>query len=290
LLEKDDVTSRITAIRLIEERRITTAFAQLKKGLEDSDADVRKAALDAFGQVASIDELPMLLGFLGQVKNQEDLEALQKVLKSACTRMPKDDAATETVKIFSASPRPTQLFLLELLAEIGGQKALETVESYAWGNDIPLKDKATEVLGQWRWQDDVDLVADACLKLAKEASDDRYKIRGLRAYIRLARQFNMPEEKRLAMTKQMFDLATRDDDKILVFDVYSRYPSANMLAAALSHIDAPAFREKACEAAVIIGEKTTGKSEPVAAAMKTVLEKSTNADMKARAQRVLDRQ
>jgi HEAT repeat protein len=290
LLEKDDVTSRITAIRLIEERRITTAFAQLKKGLEDSDANVRKAALDAFGQVASIDELPMLLGFLGQVKNLEDLEALQRVLKSACTRMPKDNAAAETVKIFSASPRPIQLFLLELLAEIGGRKALETVESYAWGNDVPLKDKASEVLGQWRWQDDVDLVANACLKLAKEASDDRYKIRGLRAYIRLARQFNMPEEKRLAMTKQMFELATRDADKILVFEVYSRYPSANMLTAALSHIDAPAFREKACEAAVLIGERTTDKSEPVAAAMKVVLEKGTDTDMKARAQRVLDRQ
>ncbi|MCL2117760.1 MAG: HEAT repeat domain-containing protein [Planctomycetaceae bacterium] len=290
LLEKGNAAAKVIAIKLIEERRIITAFAQLQKGLEDSDANVRKATLDAFGQVAGIDELPLLLGFLSQVKNEEELKALQQVLKSACTRMPQDAAASEVAKMIPTATRPIQIFLLELLMEIAGPKAVATVETYAWGNDVSLKDKATELLGAWRSPPDMERVANACLKLAKEASDDRYKIRGLRGYIRLARQFDMPVERRIEMAKQMFDLAERDADKILVFDVYSRYPSANMLAAAMEHIDKAAFREKACETAVIIGEKTPDKLATVAAAMKAVIEKSTNADMKARAQRVLDRQ
>ena len=290
LLEKGDATAKITAIKLIEERRIISAFAQLKKGLEDSNADVQKAALDALGQVASVDELPLLLGFLSQMNDPAELKTLQDVLMSACTRMPQEAAATEVVKVLPSSPQPIQLFLMDMLMQIAGPKAVATVDTYAWGNDAQLKNKATELLGRWRSPQDVELVAAACLKLAKDASDDRFKIRGIRGLIRLARQFDMPEQRKLDIAKQVFDLAGSDDDKLLVFDVYSRNPTANMLAAAMQHIDEPVFREKACEAAVIIGEKTPDKLEAVAAAMKAVIDKNANVDMKARAQRVLDRQ
>ncbi|MCL2622795.1 MAG: HEAT repeat domain-containing protein [Planctomycetaceae bacterium] len=290
LLEKGNAATKILAIKLIEERRIITAFAQLKKGLEDSDANVQKAALDALGQVASIDELPVLLDVLSRVTNQDELKELQNVLMSACTRMPQEAAATEVSKMIPTSPRPIQLFQMDMLMQIAGPKAVATVESYAWGNDVPLKDKATALLGTWRSPPDIELIAAACLKLAKEATDDRFKIRGVRGLIRLARQFDMSEQRKLEIAKQVFDVAERDDDKVLVFDVYSRNPTTNMLAAAMAHIDNPTFREKACESAVIIGERAPDKLAAIPAAMRAVLEKSTNADMKARAQRVLDRQ
>ena len=288
MLDNENAAIKITAIKLIEDRRIATpaALTQLKKGLEHSDANVKKAALEALGQVAGINELPLLLGFLSQLSNQEDFVALQNVLKSACTRMPQDAAATETAKLIPTSPRPVQLFLLELLMEIAGPKAVETVEAYARATDVQLQNKATELLGRWRSPQDVELVAAACLKLIKE---DRFKNRMLSAYIRLARQFDMPEQRKLEIAKQAFDLADRNEEKLLVFDVYSRNPTANMLAAAMAHIDTPAFREKACEAAVIIGERAPERFASIAPAMRAVIEKSTNADLKARAQRVLER-
>ena len=289
LLEKGDATAKITAIGLIEERRIISAFPQLKKGLEDSNANVRKAALDALGQVASIDELPLLLGFLDQMKDEKDLEALQHVLKSACTRMPQDAAATETTKAIDTASKATKLFLLELLMEIAGPNAMETVEHYAWGDDAEMKSKAMELLGRWRSPKDVDLVAAACLKLAKDAPERGQRYSASRGYIRLARQFDMPEDQRIEMAKQMLTLQNRVEDKLLVFDVYGRNPSANMLAETMKLINVAQFREKACETAVVIGEKMPDKTEAVTAAMKTVLEKSENDDIKARAQRVLDR-
>ena len=290
LLEKGDTAAKTTAIALIEERRIVSAFPQLEKGLDNSDANVRKAALDALGQVAGIDELPLLLGHLGKMNSQEDLDALQRVLKSACTRMPQDAATTEVVKRIADSPKATQLSLLELLMEIAGPKAVETVESYAWGDDTDLKNKAIALLGSWRSPKDVDLIAAACLKLAKEAEERGHRYNAGRGYIRLARQFDMPEAKRIEMATQMLTLQNRVEDKLLAFDVYSRYPSANMLAETMKWINQEQLQEKACETAVIIGEKTPDKSEAVAAAMKAVLEKCQNADVKARAQRVLDRQ
>ena len=292
LLEKGDTAAKIAAIGLIEERRITSAAVPLlEKGLGNSnaDADVRKAALEALGQVADIAELPQLLAYLGKTKSEKDLGELQRVLKSACTRMPQDAATVEVVKQIADSPQATQLSLLELLMEIAGPKALEAVEAYAWGDDAELKNKAIALLGSWRSPKDVDLIAAACLKLAKEAPERGHRYNAGRGYIRLARQFDMPEAKRIEMARQMLVLQNRIEDKLLVFDVYSRYPSANMLAETMKLINQEPLQEKACEAAVIIGEKTPEKTDAVNTAMKTVLEKSKNDEIKARAQRVLDR-
>ena len=291
MLDKGNTVQKTTAIALIEDRRIQSAFPLLKKSLQNADAGVRKAALDALGQVSSIDDLPMLLEVLSAAKDEDDAKAIQKVLLSACTRMPKDAAAEKVVGLFAKSDSmPVKLFCFDLLKEIGGPKALSAVEGYAWGNVPELVDKATEMLGSWRDPDDVELVAAACLKLAKEAKDNKYKIRGLRGYRRLAQQFNMSEERRIAICKDILAIADRNEDKILVFEVYARYPSLKTLDLALEHLDNPAFTERVAEVAVIIGEKLQGKSPKTADAMKKVLEKSKNDQTKAKAKIVLDRQ
>ncbi len=291
LLDKGNTTQKMTAIGLVEDRRILSAFPLLKKSLQDADAGVRKAALDALGQVSSIDDLPMLLDVFAAAKDEEDVKAIQNVLKSACTRMPKDAAAEKVADLLVKSPSlEVKLFCFDLLKEIGGPKALAAVELSAWGDNPELVNKATEMIGSWKSPEDVELVAAACLKLAKEAKDNKFKVRGIRGYRRLAQQFNMSEERRIAICQDILNIADRDEDKILVFEVYARYPSLKMLDLTMSQIDAPAFTERACEAAVVIGEKLQGKSPKTAEAMKKVIEKSAKDPTKAKAKIVLDRQ
>lgn len=290
LLDKGDKTAKTTAIGLVEERRIISAFPLLKKNMQDSDSEIRKAALDAIAQVASIDDLPMLFEVLSATKNEQDAKEVQHVLLSACTRMPQEAAAKATIKMFDSASMPVKLFLFDLLKQIGGPLAVQTVESYAFGNDDQLKDKATAVFGQWSKPEDIALVADACLKIARQSRENKYKVRGLRGAIRFARQFEMPEEKRLEICDQAFALANRNEEKLLVIDVYWRKPTLKMLAATMKHIDTEVFREKACETAVTICEKLQGKSPEIADAMKKVLEKSTNSVLKDKAQIVLNRQ
>lgn len=289
LLEKGDTKTKVAAIKLIEDRRIASAFPLLNKALKDENGDVRKAALNALGQIASINEFPMLLDVLTDVGDGEIEETLV-VLKSAGTRMPQNDVSDAVSKLFETAPTPLKIHLLDLLKEIGGAKAMDIVEQCAWGDDMELKDQATAILGQWRSPQDIDLVAKACRRLATEAPSNKYKVRGLRGYIRLARQFTMPEEKRIQICQEVFDLASRNEDKILIFDVYGRYPSLKMLELTMKHIDNEAFREKACEAAVQIGEKLQGKDPKIAEAMKKVIEVSKNNGLKDKAQIVLNRQ
>ncbi|MDR2438456.1 MAG: HEAT repeat domain-containing protein [Planctomycetaceae bacterium] len=290
LLEKGNSVAKIKAIGLVEDRRIISAYPLLKKGLQDSDAGVRKAAIDALGQTAGIDDLPILLDVLDKAKSEEEAEKILNVLKSACTRLPQDAASSEVLKLFANGSTAMKINLLDLLKEIGGAKAMEIVNQYAWGDDAELKDKATAILGQWRSPQDLDLVAAACLKLAKESKENKFKVRGLRGYIRLARQFSMAEERRLQICQEVYDLANRDEDKVLIFDVFARNPSLKVLDVAVKYLDNEKFKEKASETVVAIGEKLQGKSPQTADAMKKVIEKTANNSIKERAQRVLDKQ
>ncbi|MDR3196749.1 MAG: HEAT repeat domain-containing protein [Planctomycetaceae bacterium] len=290
LLEKGNSAAKIKAIGLVEDRRIISAYPLLKKGLLDSDAGVRQAAIDALGQTAGIEDLPILLDALGKSKSDEEAEKILVVLKSACTRLPQDAASAEVLKLFANGSTAMKINLLDLLKEIGGAKAIEIVNQHAWGNDAELKDKATAILGQWRSPQDLDLVAAACLKLAKESKENKFKVRGLRGYIRLARQFSMPEERRLQICREVYDLADRNEDKVLIFDVFTRNPSLKVLDVTVNYLDNETFKEKASETAVAIGEKLQGKSPQTANAMKKVIEKTANNSVKERAQRVLDKQ
>lgn len=291
MYEKGDSNTKISAIKLIEQRRIASAFPLLKQGLKDESGVVRKAALNALGQNATFGDFPELLVMLVDVE-EDDAEEILVVLKSAGTRMPQGDVADEIDKLFEKGSTELRVNLLELLKEIGGPKAMNIVEQAAWGEDDTLKDKATAILGAWPpgKTEDLELLAAACKKVAVEATGGKYKRRGLRGYIRLARQFNMPEEQRLTIARDAMSLATQKEDKELVLDAYGRWPSLKTLQAVVPFIDNADLQKKACEEAVKICEKLQGKDAKIVEAMKKVSETTADNALKDRAKRVLDKQ
>lgn len=291
MLEKGDVKAKVAAIKLIEDRRMVSVFPLLNKSLKDENAEVRKASLNALGQIASINEFPMLLDVLTDVGDGE-IEEMLVVLKSAGTRMPQNDVSDAISKWFETAPTTLRVHLLDLLKEIGGVKAMNIVEQCAWGDDATLKDKATAVLGAWPpgQSADMDRLAGICKRLATEASGNKYKLRGLRGYIRLARQFTMSEERRLQICRDAMDLSTQSREKLLVIDAYSRWPSLTMLDNVMKFLSDAELKEAVCEAAVKICEKLQGKDPKIVDAMKKTIEATGNQGLKDRAQIVLSRQ
>ncbi|GHT17300.1 hypothetical protein FACS1894189_2900 [Planctomycetales bacterium] len=287
-LSSDDAATKVTAINLIQERRIKTDA--LKKELSNSVPAVRNAALNAFGQTATLAELPALLEVLA--KTEGDADEIVNILKSACTRLPQDDASAEVEKLFTAGSESVKLNLLALLKEIGGKKAVEIVEQSAWSNDVKVQDKATEYLGNWRSPSDLDLIAAACLKLAKESPNDKYANRGLGGYLRLARQFNMPSERRLTMCSEVFALAKNDKLKAQVVDVYWRFPSPQMLAETVKYLDdsSDEVRQQACQTVIKLGEKLPNKSPEMKGALEKAVKIVKDNEVRERAKSVLAKQ
>ncbi|MDR2642568.1 MAG: HEAT repeat domain-containing protein [Planctomycetaceae bacterium] len=289
LLVKGDKAARIIAINLIKERRITSAYPILNKSLIDPDAGIVAAATDAIGQTAGLDDLPLILDLFIKAQKQEDSDKYLVALKSACTRLPQNAAAAKVFDVFEKSPVPVKVKLLEVFNVIGGKKSVEIVERCAWEDAVEVQNKATEILGKWVSQNDIELIAAVCLKLAK---DSKYKNRGLRGYIRLARQFSMKEEDRLKFCQNVYDLASRDEERLLIFDVYVRYPSPKMLDAAAKYFDSDSekVREKAAETIVAIAEKLPAKSHKAASVIKRIIDESKNETLKEKAKRIFEKQ
>jgi hypothetical protein len=115
-----------------------------------------------------------------------------------------------------------------------------------------MQDAASRVLGQWKSAD----AAPILLDLYRIADDERFKIRAVRAYIRLARQFDMPADQRAHMCRTALKMADRDEDKRLVLEVLLRYPSEEMQAIAMEAAKVPALKEQAL--LVVMGMASKG--------------------------------
>jgi len=278
---------KVALTNIVAERRIFAASPILLKSLQDSDASVVEAATSALGQISGVADLPVMLGLLKGASSEAEATKFLNVLKSACTRFPQEDSATEIAKVLEGASTALKTQLLDLLKEVAGAKALSIVETYAFGTDAEMRNVATRILGEWRSPPDLNQLAAVCLRVAKESED--YKIRGLRAYIRLARQFDMPEERRLSMSKEVFDLADRDDERILIFDVLNRLNSVRALEMAASYLDNATFREKAAETAVAIARNMQGRQPQAATIMGKVVEATTNAATKTQAESLFTR-
>ncbi len=245
---------RLALLELVGLRRID-AIPPLLEAVDDADAEVRSVALVALGEVAKLDNVSVLIARVLNPPHPEDSEVALKSLQAACVRMPDREACAEKLATAMVeAPASAKDAILETLTAMGGTTALQAVGAAANSEEAQLQDTATRLLGSWMTVD----AGPVLLKLAK-ASDGRYKVRALRGYIRLVRQFLMPDTQRAAMSRRAWEAAERDAERKLVLQVAQRYPSVDMLRLAIDAAKNPVLKEEATAAANSIAKKIGDK-------------------------------
>jgi HEAT repeat protein len=277
----------VVLVETIGRRGISAAIPQLLELMGEEDVDRRNAAIEALAMTVGADELPEMVDRLFEDVGATTGETpLKDALRKACQRMPDRDAAAAVLlqRMEGASPE-AKAQLLDLLIYVGGEKALEGIAEAARSGDDALADAATEALGKWLTPD----VAPVLLELAK-SGDEKYRVRCLRGYIRVIRQFGLRPGQRLQMSKLAFNTATRDEERKLVLDTLTRFPSPAALRMSLAHLGDEALREDACKASVTICEKIVDSDrKAVAEAMPTVLAAISDEELTDRAKVVIKR-
>jgi HEAT repeat protein len=239
-------------IETVGKRRID-AMTTLLKALDHSDRAVRRAALTALGETVTLQELPVLVSRVVAPQFPGDASAAQQALKAASIRMPDREAcaAELTSAIEHTSSAQTKGTLLKILGEVGGAKSLATIGTAAKSGDPQLQDISSRLLGQWMTAD----AAPVLLDLAKTLPEERYKVRALRGYIRIARQFDLPEEQRAEMCREAFETSSRPAEQKMVLEVLKRYPHAANLKLAAQAMQTPELKEEATQAIMAIAQK-----------------------------------
>ncbi len=246
-------------LQLVGNRRID-AVPDLLKAIDHSDRDVRNAALIALGETVRLQRLSVLISQVLTPKHREDAAVATQALKAASIRMPDREACSAQLAsaIDQTKSVSVKISLLEILGAMGGTNALTAMEAAAKSNDPQLQDISSRLLGEWMTED----AAPVLLDLAGIPTNP-YQIRALRGYIRIARQFVLPEEQRVKMCQTAFDAAHQTAEKKLVLDVLKRYPCVDTLKQAISAMQVAEIRDEATQATLIIAQKLGTKGVDV---------------------------
>lgn len=242
-------------IDLVGQRRID-AVPQLLKALDHSDSSVRHAALAALGETVALDNLTVLVSQTIAPSHAEDAPVAQQALRAASVRMPDREACAEELTVaLKRSPAATKSTLLEILSEVGGAKALQTLAAAAKSPDPEMQDTSSRLLGKWNSVE----AAPVLLDLAKNAPTEKYQVRALRGYIGLARKFSMPEGQRVAMCQSAIDATERLAERKLVLEVLQIHPSVEALNLATAVMRLPELKKDATHATLVIAQKIGDK-------------------------------
>lgn len=238
-------------IELIGVRRVH-ATDVLSKYLDHSDASLRRAALAALGETITPEELSLLVREAITPSNPDDREFIARALEAACVRMPDRDAtADELAEALQSADQQTQPVFIEILGTMGGRRALDAIRTAVKSGDPQLEDAGSRVLGQWMTLD----AAPVLLEMATEEPAGKYRIRALRGYIRLARQFAGTDAQRAEMCRTALSAADRSEEQKLILSVLELYPSPETRQVALEAAEIDGLREDAVRVAGAIESK-----------------------------------
>lgn len=251
-LAKADGPAYPVLIEVVGQRRID-ATPELLKAAGNSDAAVRRAALTALGKTVGLANLSVLIEQVVSPKSADDAEVAQKALRAACVRMPqREQCAEQLTKAVDRSPVETKIVLLQVLGAMGGSKALQTVGAAAQSGQPRLQDTGTRLLGEWMTVD----AAPVLLDLAKaDPARNQFQGRALRGYLRLARQFVMPEDQRAEICRNALALCRQPGEQKLVLDVLKRHPTIEALKIAIEIGQTPELKAEATTVAMGIAQK-----------------------------------
>ncbi len=277
---------RLVLVTVVGQRGVTDAVPTLLKYTSASDSQLRRATIDALGMTVGLDELPELVDLLMKNNSSAVEASLRDALQKACQRMPdRDQAAGILLNRMDRASTADEGKLMNLLIYVGGKRALEGVGSAAKGRDDSAADAATQTLGKWLTPD----AAPVLLELATEGNR-KYRVRCLRGYIRIIRQFGLKDNQRLQMSKSAYAAATRDEERKLVLDTITRFPTRGSLSFAVSQLRYEPVKEDAAKAAVAISDKLVDRDAPaVAVAMPKVMAASRNSETDEQARQLLER-
>ena len=255
-LSSENAAVLVAVVEAIGNRGVD-AGRQLVPLAEHGEESVRVAVLRSLGRVGDLPSMEVIIARVRAPQGEQEAEAAKLALLEAAVRMPdRETCAAQIAAAISTSADTLQadVVLLETLAAVGGSKALATVQEASHSGTAGLEDAATRLLGTWMTAD----AAPVLLDLAR--SDGPFRGRALRGYMRIARQFTLPDDQRATMCRAALEAATTDEERTLVIEALPRNPSQAMLQVAREAEQLPSVAAAAQAAAAAIEEKLAAKA------------------------------
>ncbi|MFW6171236.1 MAG: HEAT repeat domain-containing protein [Planctomycetota bacterium] len=285
-LDGADSETRVALYDLIGRRRISEGVSALLRGMEAEAVSERLAAIESLGRTLPADRLDVLTARLLAKPSSEERRALLDALRDACVRLgDAEPCARRIVECLPETSGELTMELYELLGTVGGSTALQAFTEAVKDPSPAMQDTLTRVLGEWMSPDAAPLL----LEIANSDMEEKYRIRALRGYIRILRQFDMTKRERIEMCQKAMPVVQREQERLLMLEALSRVPAPQTLSLAVTQLSHANVRPRAGEVALSLGANLVERHpRAVIEATEKVLATVQDEALKQRARQLLD--
>ncbi len=284
LLDSSSPDVQAVLLSSLAVRGASEAVPNMLQKAKDADSTVRKAAMQALGDLADEKDMPKLVDLILTCTTQ-DLAGAEKMALNVIRRMQDKNAGTGAVLAGMGKTKDTNVknALLRLVGRMGTDLGLLSVQAAL--QEADTRDTAIRVLSDWP----NDKPAQDLRKVAQDSSDLRQSILATRGYISLiGKNAKRPEKQTLQMYDDAMQLAQRIDEKRLVLAGIAKLKSVEALHKVAGYLDDPSLQQEAASAAVKIAESFKGKNKTqVKPVMEKVLQVARSKSVKDKAQKLL---
>jgi HEAT repeat protein len=282
--------TRQTLIELTGQRQIDGALAAIMPSVQDADAGIRGAAVQAIGVMGEDKQAADLVKLLQKTSGPKERADIEKALLAISGRWGAT-CVPHVLPLMQNSDIALRTIGLRALAVAGGPDALAAVRSAIADKDEAVQDEAARTLSTWpnNWPGDT-AAAEALLSLAKSGKTMSHQVLGLRGYLQYVRgDKKLNDSARVAKVNELLPSIQRPEEKRLVIGVVGAIRTAGALELLTTLASDPAVAEDACSAIVnLTGRNMQGASrEQREKALQMVVEKAKNDATKKKAEDAL---
>jgi len=281
---------RRVLIELAGQRQIDGALPAVLLSLEDADAGIRGAAVQAIGILGQEQQAADLAKLLQKTRSSQERAGIEKALLAVSGRGGVR-CVPHLLVLTQSSDSALHMIGLHALAIVGGPDALAAVKSAIEGKETTVQDEAVRILSTWpnNWPEDTSAGRELLL-LAKSDRKMSHKVLGLRGYLQYVRgNPKLSADEKVTRVKDLLPQIKRPEEERRAIAVLGGAPTSGALELLTTLALDPTVAEEAYSAMVsLTGRNQQGLSkEQRQKALRTVLEKSRNNATKRRAEEAL---
>jgi len=243
--------NRQVLVLLAGQRHIDRALPDVVSSANDSDADVRTAAIQTIGILGTDAQASALVKVLQGTKDVKERGDIEMALLAISGRSGARSVPA-LVPLARNDDSALRIIALHVLASSGGPDALAAVQAAVQDKDETVQDEAVRTLSTWpnNWPDDSS-VAQPLLALAKSDAKTSHQVLALRGYLQYVNaNKQLQNDDKVSKVTDVLSLIKRPEEKRLAIAAVGAIPAPGALALLLTFAAEPAVAEDACSAIV----------------------------------------
>ncbi len=280
---------QVRLIRTLDARDAAASVPALIRLATDSDGQVQVAAIGALSRMAREEHVPAAVELLLTLPRGGLRDAVEKGVMLALEPIPQADQRTAAVLAgVDLDADAQQIEFLPLLGRIGGDRALELVQTALEHPRAEMYEAGVRALANWPNA----RVVTQLERLAREARENHQRIWALRALIRVSTlPGELADPQKLELLARAMPLATRDEERVLAIQRAAAVRTVEALQFVRPYLEDDRLAEPASQTVVELAHHTElreAHADAFQSALRRVLQRTDDTDLANRARRYLD--